>query len=101
MLDQSQVNKDNFSHFLDSLFDYPCKLHYLPPDLELRHGHSLLSPLPHLLEYPADTQLVARCKDQTAAMEGSAVMSCKDGVWDHPLPRCRKTYDREEFDGEN
>ena len=51
------------------------------------------------MEYAADTQLVAQCKDTTDAMEGSPVMTCVDGAWDQPMPWCSKTSDRQHFDG--
>jgi hypothetical protein len=74
---------------------------YLPNRLEIRQDHSLLTPLTSERQFPPDTQLVARCKDQTDAMEGSHVVSCKDGECDHPLPWCSKTSDRLDFDGTN
>ena len=85
----------------DSLFTYSCPLLYLPPGLDIWQGHSPLAPLSGGRQYPVDTQLVARCKDRTDAMEGSHVVTCVDGEWDHPLPWCSKTSDKLDFDGEN
>ena len=85
----------------DSIFTYSCPLLYLPPGLDIWQGHSLQTPLSQGRNYPVDTQLVARCKDRTDAMEGSHVMTCVDWEWDHPLPWCSKTSDKLDFDGEN
>ena len=63
----------------DSLFTYSCPLLYLPPGLDIWQGHSLLTPLSQGRQYPVDTQLVARCSDRTDAMQGSHVITCKDG----------------------
>ena len=85
----------------DSLFTYSCSLLYLPPYLDIWQGHSLLPPLSREMQFPVNTGLVARCKESTDAMEGSHVVTCVDGEWDHPLPWCTKTSDKLDFDGEN
>ena len=87
--------------FPDSLFNFPCTLLYLPPDLDVWHGHSLLSDISRERQYPVGTELLTRCKDHTDAIEGSNVITCVDGEWDHQMPWCSKTSGRINFDGED
>ena len=93
-------NQPRLPSFSDSLFDFPCSLLYLPPNLDIWHGHSLLSEISRERQYPAGTELLTRCKDHTDALEGSTVISCVDGEWDHQMPWCTKTAGRDNFDGE-
>ena len=62
----------------------------VPPGLEIRHDHDLLdmtrdNTLPH------SSTLLVRCHDLTAAMSGSPITHCQDGVWSHNLPVCQDT----------
>ena len=66
------------------------------PELEVRLGHSLLTPGVSLQH--GDTVLV-RCADPSHTMAGQHTLTCRDGAWSHAWPACVKTYP--EFKGES
>ena len=74
----------------DTLFKYGCPLSDVPPGLEIRHGHDLLD-LPRVHQLPHSSTLLVRCHDLTAAMSGTPITHCQDGVWSHDLPVCQDT----------
>ena len=79
-----------------SLHKAGCRLDPVPPELEVRLGHTVLAPGVSLGH--GDTVLV-RCSDPSHSMAGQHTITCADGAWSHAWPACVPTYP--EFDGES
>ena len=75
-----------------------CVLSTVPAGLEMRHGHEVID-LSSGDQLPHSSTLLVRCQDHTAAMAGSAITQCMDGIWSHSLPVCRSTAGAEDYSG--
>ena len=82
----------------DGVYKHGCTVPRVPPGLEIRHGHDLLD-LDTVEQVAHSTTLLARCQDITAAMTGSPMTECQDGVWSHSLPSCRRTAGPGQYSG--
>ena len=74
----------------EDVYKHGCTVPRVPPGVDIRHGHDLLD-LDSVAQVAHSTTLLARCQDITAAMSGSPMTECQDGVWSHSLPACRAT----------
>ena len=72
----------------ETLFNYGCPLSDVPPGLEVRHGHDLLD-MTRDHQLPHSSTVLVRCHDLTAAMSGTPITHCQDGVWTHDFPVCK------------
>ena len=75
-----------------------CVLSTVPAGLEMRNGHEVID-LSSGDQLPHSSTLLVRCQDHTAAMAGSAITQCMDGIWSHSLPVCRSTAGAEDYSG--